>query len=256
MVDAVLKTKDLKKSYGATVSVEVLHGIDLQLERGSFTSLIGPSGSGKTTLLNLMGLLDQPTSGNLFLDGIQTSGLPDNEIARLRNQSLGFIFQFHHLLPQFSVLENILIPHWIATGQQSLKMQSRGESLLNRVGLSHQAHQKAGALSGGQQQRVAIARALINSPHLVLADEPTGNLDTENTESVFTLLRQINREDGTAFLIVTHDRHIAAKSDRVVELVDGMIVRDQPLSGGDEDWKSLAPHYCKQCGLNVMSPLR
>jgi len=248
MAEPLLLTRDLRKSYGTLVQTPVLHGIDLQLEAGSFSSLIGPSGSGKTTLLNLIGLLDTPSAGELILDGVPVSGLSEPETARLRNRTLGFIFQFHHLLAQFTVLENVLMPHWIAAGKNGGTETDRARELLVRVGLEAQLQKPAGALSGGQQQRAAIARALLNRPRLVLADEPTGNLDTENTEAVFALLRSINREDGTAFLIVTHDRHIAAKSDRLVEMVDGRILRDTALTGAPEEWSAVAPDYCRLCG--------
>lgn len=248
MADPVFSAIDLKKSYGTDVITQVLHGISLELEAGSFASLIGPSGSGKTTLLNLIGLLDKPTSGQVLLSGIPAHELNGDQMAELRSRYLGFIFQFHHLLPQFTVMENVLMPSWIIQGKSDFTKKEKAKSLLHRVGLEDIFDKKAGAISGGQQQRVAIARALVNSPTLVLADEPTGNLDTENTEAVFELLRQINREDGTAFLIVTHDRHIAAKSDRIIELVDGRMVRDQPVLAGKDAWESLAPAYCAYCG--------
>ncbi len=248
MADSVFSAIDLKKSYGTDVVTEVLHGISLELETGSFASLIGPSGSGKTTLLNLIGLLDKPTSGQVLLSGIPAYELNGDRMAELRSRYLGFIFQFHHLLPQFTVMENVLMPSWIARGISDFTQREKAKALLHRVGLENVSDKKAGAISGGQQQRVAIARALVNNPTLVLADEPTGNLDTENTEAVFALLRQINREDGTAFLIVTHDRHIAAKSDRVIELVDGRMIRDQPILSGKDAWESLAPDYCAYCG--------
>lgn len=248
MADTVFSAMELRKSYGTDVVTEVLHGINLDLEAGSFASLIGPSGSGKTTLLNLIGLLDKPTTGEILLSGIKVHELGGDRTAELRSRYLGFIFQFHHLLPQFTVLENVLMPSWIAQGKSNSTHKEKARNLLYRVGLENVFDKKAGAISGGQQQRVAIARALVNSPALVLADEPTGNLDTENTEAVFRLLRQINKEDGTAFLIVTHDRHIAAKSDRIIELVDGRVVRDQPISSGKDAWESIAPAYCAYCG--------
>lgn len=251
MDEPILITKQLKKSYGTSVVTEVLHGIDMKLEAGSFTSLIGPSGSGKTTLLNLIGLLDQPTSGELLLSGIKTHELKSSQIAEIRSVKLGFIFQFHHLLPQFTALENVLLPSWIADKKASYKQEARAKELLNRVGLIDILDKKAGALSGGQQQRVAIARALLNSPSLILADEPTGNLDTENTEAVFELLRRINQEDHTAFLIVTHDRQIAAKSDRFIELVDGAIVRDEVIVSGTAIVEDVSSAYCVHCHKEI-----
>jgi lipoprotein-releasing system ATP-binding protein len=251
MAEPILLTRQLRKSYGTAVVTEVLHGIDLKLEVGSFTSLIGPSGSGKTTLLNLIGLLDQPTSGELLLSGIKTHELKSSQIAKIRSRSLGFIFQFHHLLPQFTAIENVLMPSWISDKKVGFDQVNRAKELLNRVGLDNILNQKAGALSGGQQQRVAIARALLNRPSLVLADEPTGNLDTENTEAVFELLRRINREDHTAILIVTHDRQIAAKSDRFIELVDGAIVRDENIEAGTAIVEDVTSAYCVHCHKEI-----
>lgn len=250
MAEPVFSALDIKKSYGTDVVTEVLHGISLQLEAGSFSGLIGPSGSGKTTLLNLIGLLDKPTSGQISLAGISAHELNEVKTAGLRSKYLGFIFQFHHLLPQFTVLENVMLPGWIAQGMSDSRQREKARGLLSRMGLESLADKKAGSISGGQQQRVAIARALVNSPTLVLADEPTGNLDTENSETVFELLRQINREDKTSFLIVTHDRHIAAKTDRVIELVDGRILKDEAILSSQDAWKSLAPDYCAYCGKN------
>ena len=225
--ELVVELRGVTKSDGETVVTEVLHGIDFVLRGGEFAALIGPSGSGKSTLLNLIGLLDRPTSGAIRIVGRQTSGLDDEGLTRLRGKAIGFVFQFHHLLPAFSALENVMLPAMADRGRPDEAMRRRAALLLERVGLGERLHDRADRLSGGQQQRVAIARALVMSPALVLADEPTGNLDTQAADGVFELLRQIHREEGTAFLVVTHDPRMAARCDRIVELVDGRIVGDR-----------------------------
>ena len=226
--DWVLRLEGIHKSYasGSEVEVEVLHGIDLSLQRGEFAALIGPSGSGKSTLLNLIGLLDRPSSGQLRIDGQETGGLDDSALTRLRGRSIGFVFQHHHLIPAFSALENVMMPLLVERGRPDDEMRERASRLLEQVSLSPQRNNKASQLSGGQQQRVAIARALAMHPSLVLADEPTGNLDTHSADSVFALMREVNVTHRTTFLIVTHDPRLAARCDRVVELVDGQIVAD------------------------------
>ena len=225
-----LRLEGLRKSYGVgtPVETEVLHGIDLELRPGEFAALIGPSGSGKTTLLNLIGLLDRPTAGRLYLAGQDASALPEAEATRLRGRTIGFIFQYHHLLPAFTALENVIMPLLAARGRVDPDMEAVGATLLEKVGLTPWRDQKAGAISGGQQQRVAIARALAMRPALVLADEPSGNLDTQNADAVFDLMREVNETSGTTFLIVTHDPRLAARCDRIVELVDGRILADAP----------------------------
>ena len=200
----------------------------LRLERGEFAALIGPSGSGKSTLLNLIGLLDRPSAGRLVIDGAETATLDDTALTRLRGERIGFVFQHHHLIPAFSAEENVAMPLLIARGRPDAAMFERAGELLGRVGLADRRRQLANRLSGGQQQRVAIARALAMSPALVLADEPTGNLDTHSADEVFALLREVNRQLGTSFLIVTHDPRLAHRCDRIIELVDGRIVSDRP----------------------------
>ncbi|HMA24226.1 MAG TPA: ABC transporter ATP-binding protein [Gemmatimonadaceae bacterium] len=224
-----LRLTGVRKSYGAgtPVEVEVLHGIDLTLRRGEFAALIGPSGSGKTTLLNVIGLLDRPDSGRIEIAGQDASALDDQETTSLRGRAIGFVFQYHHLLPAFTALENVMMPILAARGRADDEMRETAAGLLDRVGLAPWRDNKASDISGGQQQRVAIARALAMNPALVLADEPSGNLDTQNADAVFDLLREVNAAGGTTFLIVTHDPRLAQRCDRIVELVDGRIVSDR-----------------------------
>lgn len=226
MDNILIRGENLIKEYGTVVKTRALNEVDLQLNKGEFASIIGASGCGKSTLLNLLGALDLPTKGKLYFKEKVYSNMNEFELAQLRNRSIGFIFQFHHLLPEFTALENVLIPTWIESGIANQKKEKRAIELLETVGLRDKIREPSNNLSGGQQQRVSIARALINDPDLVLADEPTGNLDSESTEQVYDLLRKINRELGMAFLIVTHDRHIAEKSDRIIEMKDGRIIND------------------------------
>ena len=222
---AIISMRGLRKSYGigTPVETEVLHGIDADLAEGEFCALIGPSGSGKSTLLNLIGLLEPPTAGELSVAGQSTKGLNEQALTVLRGRHIGFVFQFHHLLPAFTALENVMMPAIIAHGVATAQDEAVAHDLLARVGLSSHEYKKAGQLSGGQQQRVAIARALSLSPRLILADEPTGNLDTHTADDIFALLREFNRERGSACLIVTHDPRLAARCDRRIELVDGRL---------------------------------
>lgn len=227
MTNPVLQLSGIRKSYGSgETESEILHGIDLRLERGEFAALIGPSGSGKSTLLNLIGLLDRPSGGQLFIDGHETGQLDDTGLTRLRGQRIGFVFQHHHLIPAFTALENVAMPLLVARGRPDADMFAQAGTLLDQVGLAERKQNLANQLSGGQQQRVAIARALAMSPSLVLADEPTGNLDTHSADDVFALLREVNTRLNTTFLIVTHDRRLAARCDRIIEMVDGDIVAD------------------------------
>ena len=226
--NAVLRLGGIRKSYLSGESeLEVLHGIDLTLQRGEFAALIGPSGSGKSTLLNLIGLLDRPTAGQLFIDGEETSTLPESSITRLRGQRIGFVFQHHCLIPAFTALENVMMPLLVDRGRPDTAMRQRAAELLAEVGLADRQDYLTSRLSGGQQQRVAIARSLAMNPSLVLADEPTGNLDTHTADDIFALLREVNIREQTTFLIVTHDPRLAARCDRIVELVDGSIVSDR-----------------------------
>ena len=225
---ATLRLEGVRKSYGigTRVATEVLHGIDLVLQQGEFAALIGPSGSGKSTLLNVIGLLDHPDSGRILIEEQATQGLADDARTRLRGRAIGFVFQHHHLLPEFTALENVMMPLLAARGRPDAEMRERAAGLLDRVGLTPWRDHMANDISGGQQQRVAIARALAMRPPLVLADEPTGNLDTRSADGVFDLMREINVANRTTFLIVTHDPRLAQRCDRIVELVDGQIVAD------------------------------
>ena len=225
----VLRLQDLRKSYnvGKPTEVEVLHGLDLCLQRRDFAALIGSSGSGKSTLLNLIGLLDRPTGGELFLLGEPTRHMDDARRTALRGSTIGFVFQFHHLIQAFTALENVLMPLMVATGRPTRAQLDRAHGLLAQVGLQGLEQRKPDQLSGGQQQRVAVARALISQPSLLLADEPTGNLDSKSAAEVFALFRQFNREFGCAVLLVTHDPRLSAQCDRTITLVDGRIERDE-----------------------------
>ena len=247
MDNILLQGQNLVREYGTTIITRALDDVSVQLHDKEFASIIGQSGSGKSTLLNMLGALDRPTRGSLLFQNKNLSQMNDLELAEFRNRNIGFIFQFHHLLPEFSALENVLLPTWIESGVADRKKENRAKELLALVGLENRMKNMANNLSGGQQQRVSIARALINDPNLVLADEPTGNLDSDSTDQVYELLRNINRDLGMSFLIVTHDRHIAEKSDRVIEMKDGRIVNDYKTSEKlpQELWECLAPHNCK-----------
>jgi len=226
--EEVLRLTGLRKSYnvGLPTEVEVLHGLDLSIRRHDFAALIGPSGSGKSTLLNVLGLLDSPTAGELTLLGNPTRELDDEARTALRASALGFVFQFHHLIPAFTALENVMMPLMIAQGRPSRQTVEMAQQLLHQVGLGDFAGRRPDELSGGQQQRVAIARALVTRPALLLADEPTGNLDTHTAAEVFELFRRFNQEFGCAVLLVTHDPRLSDTCDRVIRLVDGAIVED------------------------------
>ena len=227
MADPVVLLEGVGKSFGTTVVTEVLKGVDLRIERGEFAALIGPSGSGKSTLLNILGLLDRPTAGRVAIAGEETTRLDDAGLTRLRGRAIGFVFQFHHLLPGLTARENVMMPMISAAGRTAEEMAPRALGLLDRVGLGAKADAYPNEMSGGQQQRVAIARALARAPSLVLADEPTGNLDTSTADQIFEVMREFNRELGAAFLLVTHDPRLAARCDRTVEIVDGRIVSDR-----------------------------
>ena len=247
MDNILLQGQNLIREYGTSVITRALDDVSIKLNLREFASIIGQSGSGKSTLLNMLGALDRPTAGKLLFRDRDISEMDDFQLAEFRNRNIGFIFQFHHLLPEFTALENVMLPTWIQSGKADRQKEARAKELLELVGLKDRMKNMATNLSGGQQQRVSIARALINDPNLVLADEPTGNLDSDSTEQVYDLLRTINRDLGMSFLIVTHDRHIAEKSDRVIEMKDGRIINDYITAEKlpEELWECLAPHNCK-----------
>jgi len=229
VTDGLIVADGLTKVYGTVVATRALEDVSFGVQAGEFTAIVGQSGSGKSTLLNLLGLLDTPTEGSVLIEGKDASRAGRRGRAVLRNRYLGFVFQFHHLLPEFSVMENVLMPAWIAEQSRNVVAgtgRERAREVLEMLGLDGLEDKNANQLSGGQKQRVAIARALMNRPAIVLADEPTGNLDTQNSALVYRLFREINAEQGTAFLIVTHDRRIAEQTDRIIEIVDGRLVQD------------------------------
>jgi lipoprotein-releasing system ATP-binding protein len=225
VAEQILRLQAIRKAYnvGTPVEVEVLHDIDLVLERGEFCALMGPSGSGKSTLLNVIGLLDRPSGGRLFINGQETGGLDDQALTRLRGHSIGFVFQYHHLLPAFTALENVLMPMLVDRGRPDAEMRARAASLLASMQLTPWRDNLAINMSGGQQQRVAVARALAMNPLLLLADEPTGNLDTKSAQGVFDLMREVNSAHGTTVLLVTHNHQLAAQCGRIVQIVDGRV---------------------------------
>ena len=228
---ALIELADIRKSYnqGLPNEAEVLHGLSLRIARGEFVALIGPSGSGKSTLLNIVGLLESASSGSYRIEGEETNRLSDAGLTLRRRRALGFVFQFHHLLPAFTALENVTLPALMREGRVTPAQRARALAMLKAVGLEAATGKRPGELSGGMQQRVAIARALVLEPPLVLADEPTGNLDTKSSDEVFEVMRRMHAELKVSFLLVTHDPRLAARCDRVIELVDGHIERDQPV---------------------------
>jgi lipoprotein-releasing system ATP-binding protein len=222
----IIALKGINKIYGSAIKTQVLFDVNLAFGEGTFNALIGASGSGKSTILNIIGTLDRPTSGEVSIAGRNTRELDKNAMAELRNRTIGFIFQFHYLLPEFTARENVLMPYRIHHVNPPKEAREWADELLDLVGLSKVAGNKANNMSGGQQQRTAIARALVNKPGIILADEPTGNLDSDSTENIYGLLRDINARFGTTFIIVTHDQRIAEKTDRIVEVKDGRIHMD------------------------------
>jgi lipoprotein-releasing system ATP-binding protein len=221
----MLTLEHLGKAFGDT---PVFNDVSLSLARGEFVALIGPSGSGKSTLLNILGLLERPTQGSYRLLEHETSTLDDQALTLRRREALGFVFQFHHLLPAFSALENVTLPALMRGGRVTPAQREHAREVLAAMGLADAVDKRPGELSGGMQQRVAIARALVMKPPLVLADEPTGNLDRASSDEVFALMRRMHAELGTSFLVVTHDPRLAQRCDRIIELVDGRIERDEP----------------------------
>ena len=216
----MIEIKGVTKSFG---SLQVLKGLDLCIEKGEIVSIVGPSGAGKTTLLQILGTLDKPDSGSVVVDGIETSTLSTNKLSEFRNRHLGFVFQFHQLLPEFTAIENIMIPAYIA-GMKPKEARNRAEELLAFMGLSDRATHKPNELSGGEKQRVAVARALMNNPAVILADEPSGSLDSKNKEELHKLFFELRDKFGQTFVIVTHDETLATLTDRTIHLKDGRIV--------------------------------
>ena len=222
----VVELRDVDKIYRGVVDTQVLFGINLSFDEGSFSAIVGESGSGKSTLLNIIGTLDKASNGELSIAGNTTNYLSKDQLAELRNRTIGFVFQFHYLLPEFTALENVLMPHLIGGKEPARSIAERADDLFDILGISRVKNNPANKMSGGEQQRTAIARALINNPKIVLADEPTGNLDSGNTATIYRIFREINEKYGTTFLIVTHDRRIAEETDRIIEIKDGRIVVD------------------------------
>ena len=225
-VSAVLEARKLSRTLGEAVKQEILHGIDLQIERGQFVAVTGHSGSGKSTLLYLLGALDKPTSGEVRIAGTDAGALDETGRCRLRNEKLGFVFQFHFLLPEFSAAENVMIP-MLRQGVKPLEARERAAKALADVGLPELVDRRPAKMSGGQQQRVAIARAVAHRPDIVLADEPTGNLDSANGERIVELFERLNREQGITIVMVTHDPDFALRASRQITLKDGRIVADE-----------------------------
>ena len=215
----MITIKDIKKSFG---SLEVLKGIDLHIGKGEVVSIVGPSGAGKTTLLQIIGTLDKPDSGSVFIDNVDVTNLSQKKLADFRNQHIGFVFQFHQLLPEFTALENIMIPAYIA-GVSNKAAKQRAEELLQFMGLSDRAKHKPNELSGGEKQRVAVARALVNNPAVILADEPSGSLDSKNKEELHQLFFDLRDKFGQTFVIVTHDEQLASITDRTIHMRDGLL---------------------------------
>jgi lipoprotein-releasing system ATP-binding protein len=222
----VVELKGVDKIYSGLVETQVLFDIHLSFEEGSFNSIVGESGSGKSTLLNIIGTLDKPTRGEVLIDGNRTNNLSKGKLAEIRNKTIGFIFQFHYLLPEFTAMENVLMPYNIGRKKSPKPIANRADELFDLLGIAKVKNNMANRMSGGQQQRTAIARALINNPKIIVADEPTGNLDSENTATTYKIFRELNHQFGTTFLVVTHDRRIAEEADRIVEIKDGRIIAD------------------------------
>jgi lipoprotein-releasing system ATP-binding protein len=230
-MSGIIELTQVNKVYHGAVDLQVLFDINLSFEVGTCNAIMGVSGSGKSTLLNIMGTLDSPTSGDVLIAGKSVNNMKKNQLARLRNETIGFVFQFHHLLPEFTALENVLMPYLINSWRSTTEVIRRADELFEMLGIADVKHNLATKMSGGQQQRTAIARALINNPKIILTDEPTGNLDSETTDKICRGFREINRRYGTTFIVVTHDHLVAERTDRIVEIRDGRIVSDTKSDG-------------------------
>ncbi len=242
-MSAIIEVKHLNKELmtktaQGVVATEILHDLNLTFERGEFCAITGPSGSGKSTLLYLLGGLDKPTTGDIFFDNEHISDYEEEDLVELRNEKVGFIYQFHFLLPEFSALENVMMPLLARGTMKRNDAEDWAYELLTQVGLEDKAESKPSELSGGQQQRIAIARALANKPLVIFGDEPTGNLDTKNSDTVYDLFRKINKELGQTIILVTHDIHFAQRADRIINIVDGRIESDVHLEKGQISDKS------------------
>lgn len=237
----MIQAENITKSFGA---LQVLKGISLNVSKGEVVSIVGASGAGKTTLLEILGTLSMPDDGAVQLDGVDVFSLSRRDLAKLRNQKLGFVFQFHHLLPEFTALENVCIPAFIA-GANKRKTEERAKELLSYLNLSHRITHKPAEMSGGEQQRVAIARAMVNNPSVILADEPSGNLDSHNKQELHNLLFQLRKEMGQTIVIVTHDEDLAAMCDRKITMADGQIVESWKM------WGDLSPAGGDACKTEV-----
>ncbi len=220
----ILETKNINKYFEQPVRFHVLKDISIQLARGEFVSIMGKSGCGKSTLLYILSTMDTDYTGELFLDGRKLTGLPHKDLARIRNESIGFVFQFHYLLPEFSVLKNVMLPALKLGKKSTAEIKKDAMEKLEMLGIENQANKKASRLSGGQKQRVSIARSLINNPKIIMGDEPTGNLDSKNSENVFNIFKQLSLEQKLSLLVVTHDIDFASKTDRIIEMGDGSIL--------------------------------
>jgi len=227
-MSSIIELNNVDKIYTGAVDTQVLFDISLSFNSGSCNAIVGESGSGKSTLLNIMGTLDKPTRGEVIINGIKIGDMDKNELAELRNETIGFVFQFHYLLPEFTAIENVLIPYLIKNRRTSRKIIEKANELFEMLGITKWKNSPVTKMSGGQQQRTAIARALINNPKILIADEPTGNVDSETTNKICGSFREINQKFGTTFIVVTHDRQVAEKTDRIIEIRDGKIEKDVP----------------------------
>ncbi len=225
-MDKIIELNSIEKEYGTQIKTKVLFNINLDIYESELTAIIGQSGSGKSTLLNIIGTLDNASAGRVMINNSDTQKLTQDELAKLRNEGIGFIFQFHHLLPELSVIENVMMPKFIKDKKFSKDEKEYAMNLLDLVGMKQYYSKNANMLSGGQKQRVAIARALMNKPNIVLADEPTGNLDSVTTDLIYDLFRKINRELRTTIVIITHDQRVAQRADRIIEISDGKVISD------------------------------